>query len=63
MIESFQVEHVSVEQGFPYFDDPDNWDTIFTAFSIEGGDDLARAGFHRFDGDHNILDIPKGRGL
>jgi hypothetical protein len=62
-INSFQIEHVSVEHGF---ETRDNWNMNFAAFEFRSGPFpivVARSGFHRFTGDSAVLDIPLGSGL
>jgi hypothetical protein len=60
-ITSFQIEHVSVEQGF---ETRDNWNMNSVEFQFVSGSlsiIVARSGFHRFTGDSAVLDIPFGR--
>jgi hypothetical protein len=58
-INSFEIEHVSVEHGA---ETPDNWDMNFVQFQliVPGSfpQVIAQAGFHRFMGDSAVLDVP-----
>jgi hypothetical protein len=58
-INSFQIEHVSVEHGT---ETRDNWDmqNVTFEFKVPGmfPQVIAESGFHRFTGDSAVLDIP-----
>jgi hypothetical protein len=62
-IDSFQIEHVSVEHGF---ETRDNWNMNFVEFQLMLGPFpivVAKSGFHRFTGNSAVLDVPLGSGL
>jgi hypothetical protein len=64
-INSFQLQHVSVEHGL---ETPDNWDMLDVQFEYRDPSlpfplILAKFGFHRFTGESRILDIAVGHGL
>jgi len=58
-INSFQIEHVSVEHGL---ETSDNWDMNFVRFEFKAPGNfplvIAQSGFHRFTGDSAVLDVP-----
>ena len=58
-INSFEIEHVSVEQGA---ETRDNWDMDFVQFQliVPGSfpQVIAQAGVHRFTGNSAVLDVP-----
>ncbi len=58
-INSFQIEHVSVEGPF---ETPDNWDMNFVQFQLILSGSfpqvIAQAGSHRFTGNSRVLDVP-----
>ena len=58
-INSFQIEHVSVEYGL---ETRDNWDMNFVRFEFKTLGNfplvIAQSGFHRFTGNSAVLDVP-----
>jgi len=58
-INSFEIEHVSVEHGT---ETRDNWDMKSVSFAFKAPgmfpQVIAESGFHRFTGDTAILDVP-----